>query len=93
MPEEDCSQENTVKMSINSHTLKLCVIVSIMSTILVSTVPLGFAEDLYISPTVDGHCPSHPCHTLLEAFENPTQIFASNTTVIFPAGTFRVSVG
>ena len=52
-----------------------------------------FAEDVYILPTVGGHCLSHPCYTLLEAFENATQIFTSNTTIIFPAGTFRVSVG
>ena len=75
-------------MSLTIHIV--CVIVSILSTILV---PLAFVEDLYISPTVDGHCPSHPCYTLLEAFENATQIFTSNTTVNFPASTFRVSVG
>ena len=78
-------------MSVTIHAVG--VIVSILSTILVPTIPLAFAEDVYISPAVDGHCPSHPCYTLLEAFENTTQIFTSNTTVIFPAGTFRVSVG
>ena len=78
-------------MSITVQTV--CAILSILSTALVSTVPLTFSEDLYILPTVDGHCPSHPCYSLLEAFDNPTQVFTSNTTVIFPAGTFRISVG
>ena len=71
----------------------VCVVTSILSTIiLVSTIRFAFTKDLYISPTEERHCPGYPCYTLLEAFEKAKQIFTSNTTVIFPAGTFTISV-
>ena len=40
----------------------------------------------YSTPTPDVPCPAEPCHTLSEYAKQPSQYFASNTTLVFLPG-------